>query len=142
MRTSILAVVLVSVASTSAIAQQGGVDPRPPNATGQTPAFPGQTRAPERKSNVAFDVVTIAEGLQFPWGMAFLPGGGFLVTEKQPGQLRIVSADGKLSEPVAGLPPVDARSQGGLLDVSLDPAFASKLATGVLSRRGFVSSAP
>src|SRR6476661_1062799 len=124
-RTSILAGVLVSVASTSAMAQQGGVDPRPPNATGQTPAFPGQTRAPERKSNVAFDVVTIAEGLQFPWGMAFLPGGGFLVTEKQPGQLRIVGADGKLSEPVAGLPPVDARNQGGLLDVSLDPAFAS-----------------
>ncbi|MDP9324006.1 MAG: PQQ-dependent sugar dehydrogenase, partial [Acidobacteriota bacterium] len=51
--------------------------------------------------------------------------GGFLVTEKQPGRLRIVSADGKLSEPVAGLPPVDARGQGGLLDVSLDPAFAS-----------------
>ena len=47
-----------------------------------------------------------------------------LVTEK-PGRLRIVSADGKLSEPVAGLPPVDARGQGGLLDVALDPAFAT-----------------
>jgi aldose sugar dehydrogenase len=137
----ILAVVLISVSATSAIAQQAGVDPkpqtpagqtpasgvdpRPPNATGQTPAFPGQTRAPERKSNVAFNVVTVAEGLQNPWGMAFLPGGRFLVTEKQPGRLRIVAADGKLSEPVAGLPPVDARNQGGLLDVSLDPAFAS-----------------
>ena len=141
MKIPILAVVLISVAATSAIAQQAGVDPkastpagqtpasgvdpRPPNATGQTPAFPGQTRAPERKSNVAFNVVTVAEGLQNPWGMAFLPGGRFLVTEKQPGRLRIVAADGKLSEPVAGLPPVDARSQGGLLDVSLDPAFAS-----------------
>jgi glucose/arabinose dehydrogenase len=136
----ILAVVLMSVAATTAFAQPpgvdpkastpagqtpAGVDPRPPNATGQTPAFPGQTRAPERKSNVAFNVVTVAEGLQNPWGMAFLPGGRFLVTEKQPGRLRIVAADGKLSEPVAGLPPVDARSQGGLLDVSLDPAFAS-----------------
>ena len=147
-RIPILAAVLMSVSATSALAQQGGVDPRPPNATGQTPALPGQTRAPERKSNVAFDVVTVAEGLQNPWGMAFLPGGPpppgasarldeaaalargrevgrFLVTEKQPGRLRIVGADGKLSEPVAGLPPVDARSQGGLLDVSLDPAFAS-----------------
>jgi glucose/arabinose dehydrogenase len=140
-RIPIVAAVLISVSATSAIAQQAGVDPkpqtpagqtpasgvdpRPPNATGQTPAFPGQTRAPERKSDVAFNVVTVAEGLQNPWGMAFLPGGRFLVTEKQPGRLRIVAADGKLSEPVAGLPPVDARNQGGLLDVSLDPAFAS-----------------
>ena len=44
-----------------------------------------------------------------------------LVTER-PGRLRIVGADGKLSEPVAGLPAVDARGQGGLLDVALDPA--------------------
>jgi aldose sugar dehydrogenase len=140
-RIPIVAAVLISVSATSAIAQQAGVDPkpqtpagqtpasgvdpRPPNATGQTPAFPGQTRAPERKSDVAFNVMTVAEGLQNPWGMAFLPGGRFLVTEKQPGRLRIVAADGKLSEPVAGLPPVDARNQGGLLDVSLDPAFAS-----------------
>ena len=115
-------------AFTSAAAQEApkpaGVDPRPPNATGQAPAFPGQTRAPERKSNVAFDVVTVAEGLQNPWGMAFLPGGKMLVTEK-PGRLRIVGADGKLSEPVAGLPAVDARGQGGLLDVTLDPGFAT-----------------
>ncbi|PYR88545.1 MAG: glucose dehydrogenase [Acidobacteria bacterium] len=113
----------------------GGVDPRPPNAPSQKPAFPGQTRAPERKSNVAFDVVTIVEGLQNPWGMAFLPEaathsdsgrsvGRILVTERA-GRLRIVGADGKLSEPVAGLPAVDARGQGGLLDVTLDPAFSS-----------------
>ena len=113
-----------SAAAQEAATKPAGVDPRPPNATGQTPAFPGQTRAPERKSNVAFDVVTVAEGLQNPWGMAFLPGGKMLVTEK-PGRLRIVGADGKLSEPVAGLPAVDARGQGGLLDVSLDPGFAT-----------------
>jgi glucose/arabinose dehydrogenase len=105
-------------------APQAGVDPRPPNAPGQTPAFPGQTRAPERKANVAFDVVTVAEGLDKPWGLTFLPGGKMLVTEK-PGRLRVVGADGKLSEPVAGLPDVDPRGQGGLLDVSLDPAFAT-----------------
>jgi glucose/arabinose dehydrogenase len=56
--------------------------------------------------------------------MAFLPDGRVLVTEKQPGQLRIVTPDGKISEPAAGLPAVDARDQGGLLDVALDPAFA------------------
>jgi len=105
-------------------APQGGVDPRPPNGAGQAPAFPGQTRAPEARSNVAFDVVTVAEGLVNPWGMAFLPDGRMLVTEK-PGRLRIVSADGKLSEPASGLPAVLARQQGGLLDVTLDPKFES-----------------
>ena len=99
-----------------------GMNTRPPNGEGQKPAFENQTRAPEQKLNVAFDVVTIAEGLQNPWGIAFLPDGRMLVTER-PGRLRIVTADGKLSEPVAGLPAVDARGQGGLLDVALDPAY-------------------
>jgi glucose/arabinose dehydrogenase len=107
-----------------AYAQQASLEALPPNGEGQKPAFPGQTRAPERKSGVAFDVVTVAEGLQNPWGLTFLPGGRLLVTER-PGRLRIVSPDGTLSEPVAGLPPVDARGQGGLLDVALDPQFAS-----------------
>jgi aldose sugar dehydrogenase len=101
-----------------------GVDPRPPNAPNQKPAFPGQTRAPERKTNVAFDVVTVAEGLNKPWGLAFLPDGKMLVTEKEAGALRIVDAKGTLSAPVAGIPKVDARSQGGLLDVVLSPRFA------------------
>jgi glucose/arabinose dehydrogenase len=105
-------------------AQQGGTDPRPPNGAGQKPAFQGQTRAPELKLGVAFDVVTVAQGLQNPWGLAFLPGGKMLVTER-PGRLRVVSAEGKLSAPVAGLPPVDSRGQGGLLGIALDPQFAS-----------------
>src|SRR6185436_6818974 len=75
-------------------------------------------------SNVPFTVATIARALQNPWGLAFLPDGRMLVTER-PGRLRIVAADGSLSRPVAGLPAVDARGQGGLLDVALDPAFAS-----------------
>jgi aldose sugar dehydrogenase len=100
-----------------------GLNVRPPNAEGQKPAFPGQTRAPEQKLNVAFDVVTVTEGLVNPWGLAFLPDGKMLVTEK-PGRLRVVSADGKqMSEPVAGLPAVDARGQGGLLDIAIDPSF-------------------
>jgi glucose/arabinose dehydrogenase len=78
---------------------------------------------PEQKLNVAFDVVTVTEGLVNPWGMTWLPDGRMLVTEK-PGRLRIVSADGKtMSEPVAGLPMVDGRGQGGLLDVAIDPAY-------------------
>src|SRR5262245_6536380 len=105
-------------------AQHQGVDQRPANALDQKPAFAGQTDAPERKTNVAFDVVTVAEGLQAPWGMTFLPGGKMLVTEKA-GRLRIVSPDGKLSEPLTGLPAFDTRGQGGLLDVEVDPAFAT-----------------
>jgi glucose/arabinose dehydrogenase len=103
---------------------ENGMNTRPPNGEGQKPAFAGQTRAPEQKLNVAFDVVTVSEGLVNPWGLAFLPGGKMLVTER-PGRLRVVSADGKqLSEPVAGLPEVDPRGQGGLLDVAIDPQFA------------------
>lgn len=69
-------------------------------------------------------VETVADGLAHPWGLAFVPDGGMLVTER-PGRLRLVSADGEVSEPLDGLPDVYARGQGGLLDVALDPAFAS-----------------
>jgi glucose/arabinose dehydrogenase len=104
--------------------RNSGVDPRPPNGIGQLPAFPGQTRAPERKADVAFDVVTVTTGLRNPWGMTFLPDGRMLVTEKR-GTLRIVATTGAVSAPVAGIPPVDARGQGGLLDVALHPDYAS-----------------
>ncbi len=67
---------------------------------------------------------TYAEGLQHPWGMAFLPDGRMLVTER-PGRLRIVARDGSLSEPLTGVPEVMARGQGGLLDVAVDPNFAT-----------------
>jgi glucose/arabinose dehydrogenase len=101
-----------------------GADPSPPNAPNQKPAFPGQTRAPVRTANVAFDVVTVASGFENPWSVAFLPDGKMLVSER-PGRLRVVSADGASSAAVTGLPAVDARGQGGLLDVALDPGFAS-----------------
>jgi aldose sugar dehydrogenase len=70
-------------------------------------------------------LVTVTEGLERPWGMAFLPDGRVLVTER-PGRLRVVGKDGKLDPvPVAGLPRVDAQGQGGLMDVVLHPEFAS-----------------
>jgi aldose sugar dehydrogenase len=68
-------------------------------------------------------VETVATGLQFPWALAFLPDGRMLVTER-PGRMRIVTADGELSSPLAGLPKVFASGQGGLLDVALDRNFA------------------
>jgi glucose/arabinose dehydrogenase len=72
--------------------------------------------------------VVVASGLQNPWGLAFVPAVGaeparMLVTEKA-GRLRIVGIDGRVGEPVAGVPDVDARGQGGLLDVVVDPKFA------------------
>jgi glucose/arabinose dehydrogenase len=70
-----------------------------------------------------FRVETVAGGLENPWAIAFLPDGRKLVTER-PGRLRILGADGKLSPPVAGLPPVAAVGQGGLLDIALAPDFA------------------
>ncbi len=68
-------------------------------------------------------VVSVAKGLEHPWGLAFLPDGRMLVTER-PGRLRIVSRDGRISPPIAGVPAVYARGQGGLLDVALHPDFA------------------
>lgn len=65
---------------------------------------------------------TVARGLVNPWSLAFLPDGRMLVTEK-PGRLRIVAADGQLSDPVQGLPAIDDAGQCGLLDVVLDPKF-------------------
>ncbi|MPZ10964.1 MAG: PQQ-dependent sugar dehydrogenase [Kiloniellaceae bacterium] len=65
----------------------------------------------------------MAEGLEHPWGMAFLPDGGMLITER-PGRLRLLK-DGRLQpEAIAGTPEVVARGQGGLLDVALHPDFA------------------
>lgn len=66
---------------------------------------------------------TVASGLENPWGVAFLPEGRFVVTEK-PGRLRLVAADGKLGAPIQGLPPIAAGGQGGLLDVLADSGFA------------------
>lgn len=77
--------------------------------------------APSGDTNVT--MTTFAGGLEHPWGLAFLPDGRLLVTER-PGRLRYVGKDGSLSEPIAGVPAVHAKNQGGLLDVILAPGFA------------------
>ncbi len=68
-------------------------------------------------------VTEVARGLESPWALAFLPDGRLLVTER-PGRMRIIETDGRVSEPVAGVPEVHARGQGGLLDVVIGPDFA------------------
>jgi aldose sugar dehydrogenase len=70
----------------------------------------------------AVRVETIAKGLEHPWSLAFLPDERMLVTER-PGRLRLIARDGRVSEPLDGVPRVYASGQGGLLDVVLSPAF-------------------
>ncbi|MGB0670287.1 MAG: PQQ-dependent sugar dehydrogenase [Rhodospirillales bacterium] len=79
---------------------------------------------PFRSRDHSFNLVQVASGLEQPWGMAFLPDGSILVTEK-PGRLRLIDANGDLrAEPLSGVPKVANVGQGGLLDVAIDPDFA------------------
>jgi glucose/arabinose dehydrogenase len=88
-------------------------------------AAPAAAQAPVYKSALHdFRLVTVAEGLEHPWSIAFLPGGDILVTER-PGRLRIIRDGRLLPAPVEGVPPVFAVGQGGLLDVVPHPDFAS-----------------
>ncbi len=115
-----LTAALVPLAALAAPVPQG-----PKNVPEFKPAFANQTRAPERHSGTALEVTTVASGLSHPWGLAVLPGGAILVTERA-GRLRVIGPDGTLRKaPVAGLPPVAAKDQGGLLDVAISPDFAS-----------------
>jgi glucose/arabinose dehydrogenase len=98
------------------------LESRAANGSDQRPASPGQTRACAVKSGVAFEVVVLTRKLAQPWAVEPLPDGNLLVTEKG-GRMRIVSARGEVGEPIAGVPKVDARGQGGLLDVALSPTF-------------------
>ena len=119
-------VAIAAAAMTNAVSAQEckPLESREPNVPDQRPAFPGQTRACEERSNVGFNVVVLAKGLERPWAVEPLSGGELLVTEK-PGRMRIVSAKGEVGAPIAGVPQVDARGQGGLLDVALSPGFES-----------------
>ena len=126
--TTALAALVAACGGTEGQAQSGAagapVASKPANAPDQQPAFAGQTRAPEVKSNLDLQVTTLAEGLDMPWGLAFLPDGRLLITEKHLGQLQILGTDGKLSGPIIGLPAVVGADQGGLLGVAVDPKFA------------------
>jgi glucose/arabinose dehydrogenase len=100
------------------------LETRPANAASQRPAFAGQTRACAAPRSGPLKVTVLATGLVKPWAVEPLPDGALLVTEK-PGRMRIISASGELGAPLSGLPAVDARGQGGLLDVALSPEFTA-----------------
>ena len=99
----------------AALALVSAVSAQPVAQAQSNPAAAGAAASPS--------VVTVAKGLVDPWGLAFLPDGRMLVTEKA-GRLRIVARDGALSSPLEGLPAIAVGGQCGLLDVVVDPRFA------------------
>lgn len=100
-----------------------GFNAAPPNTPDFEPAFKGQTRAPVLDDKIVLEQKVVARGLRHSWGMAQLPDGSWLVSERI-GQLRLVGADGRLSAPISGLPDIFVGGQGGLLDVAVSPDFA------------------
>lgn len=100
----------------------GPVETKPAN-TNYAPAFDGQTRIAGVTTTTPFEVRVLDSSLTRPWGIAALPDGRFLITEKE-GTMRIVGTTGGASAAINGIPPVNSAGQGGLLGICLDPSFA------------------
>lgn len=126
-RVALAASILALGAALPALAQ---VETKPPEVPAEKPAFANQTRAPVVKSTAAYQLTTLATGLNHPWGLAFISKDALLVTERA-GRLHTLTLDGKLSDPISGAPEVVASPgggpgspQGGLFDVAVSPDFA------------------
>lgn len=100
------------------------VETKEPNSPAYKPAFAGQTRVAGVKTAMAYEGKVLTESLKNPWGITSLPDGRLLITERE-GTMRIVTPDGKVSDPIMGVPKVNAGGQGGLLGVRVDPDFAT-----------------
>ncbi|MEP7257275.1 MAG: PQQ-dependent sugar dehydrogenase [Flavitalea sp.] len=98
------------------------VETKAPNSA-YKPAFAGQTRIGGVKTKAAYTAKILSTDLKNPWGISALPDGRFLITEKK-GTMRIASAAGVISDPITGIPEVNANGQGGLLGLTIDPAFS------------------
>jgi glucose/arabinose dehydrogenase len=92
--------------------------------TTYSPAFAGQTRIGSTQTTTAFKGTVLTSSLASPWGIAALPDGRLLVTEKS-GKMRIVSETGVIGDAITGVPAVNSDDQGGLLGVCLDPQFTA-----------------
>jgi aldose sugar dehydrogenase len=100
------------------------VETRSKVAPGQQPAFAEQNRVQGVRTLAAFHVNIITSNLNHPWGLAFLPDGRMIVTER-PGAMRIVTSNGVVGNPIANIPAVRNLGEGGLLDLKLDPGFSA-----------------
>src|SRR5690606_35473788 len=118
-------VLLLSVAPYGAQAQQsqksGSVETKAPNAD-YKPAFKGQTRIAAVSTKASYDSNILTTDLERPWGIAALPDGRFIVTEKD-ATMRIVTAAGEVGDKLTGIPKTDPAGQGGMLGVCVDPDF-------------------
>ncbi len=101
------------------------LETRPPIGEGQTPAFRGQTRAPAVITQTHYSELVMTKGLTHPWGLVFLPDGKIIVNEKS-GVMRLINRkSGRIEGSIANVPHVQFAGDGGLLDVVLDPDFAT-----------------
>lgn len=99
------------------------LEKRAPFGQDQLPAFPGQTRADAVETKTPFKEQVITSTLNHPWGMAFMPDGRILITEK-PGNLRIVTQSGNVRDKIKGVPDdIVYAGDAGLLDIVIDPDF-------------------
>lgn len=113
--------ILICCQEKGSVKNLSSVEKEQPNSD-YKPAFKGQTRVTGYKTQTEYQVDIINTSLGRPWGMAQLPSGDFLITEKT-GFINLVSKDGKTITKITGLPKVDSRGQGGLLDIAIDPDF-------------------
>ena len=114
---------ITATGTTADTGSSAPVETNPPNST-YKPAFAGQTRAPGVHTKTPLTVTVLTNNLSHPWAICNLPDGRFLVTEKE-GKLLIVTADGKTYKQISGLPAVLNSGQGSLLDVNIDPQYAT-----------------
>jgi len=123
---AICATLLASVFALSSYAQNKSLPPVETQAanTKYKPAFAGQTRIGGVKTKTPLSVSLISKTLEHPWAICTLPDGRFLITQKM-GTMCIVTAAGKTVKTITGLPAVVPDGQGGLLDVNIDPQFAT-----------------
>lgn len=119
---SMLVLAIALSTSLPALAQNTSAETQPPNAPSQEPQFSNQTRAPEPSDPAEVEQNVVATGLPQLWALEFLPDDRMLVTVKS-GAMMIIGPDGEAGPEIKGVPEVDARGQGGLLDVALAPDF-------------------
>lgn len=112
--------------SSSSAAGGGNLPPVETKSANTTykPAFQGQTRVPGVKTTTPYESRVLTTALKNPWGIAALPDGRLLITEKR-GTMRIVTTAGQVGESISGIPEVNPAGQGGLLGITLDPDFSS-----------------